>query len=137
MLIILDTNILISALLSAKSPAADLISLWRRGRFSLVSSDEQLSELMRVTRYPKIAARLSPALAGRLINDLRRMSLVFAELPAVDVSPDPSDNHLLALASAAQAHFLVTGDKRDLLHLGRYAGCRIVSLSGFRTAIGG
>ena len=43
--------------------AAQIVTLWREGRFALLTSQEQLDELARVTRYPKIRERLSPALA--------------------------------------------------------------------------
>jgi uncharacterized protein len=69
--LVVDTNILISALLVEASLSAHLVVLWRQGRFDLLTSADQLEELMRVTRYPKIRERLAPALAGRLINELR------------------------------------------------------------------
>lgn len=65
MRLVVDTNILISALLIETSLPARLILLWRQGQFDLVSSAERLDELMRVTRYPKVRERLNPALAGR------------------------------------------------------------------------
>ncbi len=64
----IDTNIMISALLTSTSLPAHLIVLWREGRFDLLTSPEQLDELKRVTRYPKIRERLVPSLAGRLIH---------------------------------------------------------------------
>ena len=64
--------------------------------------------------------RLTPALAGRLINELRDLAIVLKDLPLVAVSPDRWDNYLLATAAAGGADFLVTGDKRDSLPLGRY-----------------
>jgi predicted transcriptional regulator len=66
--VVLDTNILVSALLVESSLPAQLITHWRKGRFTLLTAAPQLEELMRVTRYPKIRARLKPALAGRLIS---------------------------------------------------------------------
>jgi len=59
--------------------------LWREGWFDLQTSAEQLDELMRVTRYPKIRERLVPSLAGRLINELRRFAVSIEKLPAVAV----------------------------------------------------
>ena len=75
--------------------------------------------------------RLTPALAGRLINELRDLAIVMKDLPEVTVSPDPWDTYLLATAAAGGADFLVTGDKRDLLPLGRYAGAKIVTVRDF------
>lgn len=131
MRLVVDTNILISALLSASSSPARLVLLWRAGRFDLLTAAEQLDELVRVTRYPKIRERLTPAVAGRLVNDLRVLAVTLDALPAVDVSPDPDDNYLLAIAMAGSADFLVTGDKRDLLGLGSHAGTRIISARDF------
>jgi putative PIN family toxin of toxin-antitoxin system len=129
--LVVDTNILISALLIGTSLPAHLVVLWREGRFDLLTSAEQIDELMRVTRYPKIRERLDPALAGRLVNELRAIATLVLRLPAVTVSPDPYDNYLLATAVAGSADFLVTGDKHDLLALRRYNGTNIVTVRDF------
>ena len=90
MRLVIDTNVLVSALLSGTSLPAHLLDLWREGRFDLLTSAEQLDELMRVTRYPKLRERLSPALAGRLINQLRDLAMVVPTLPVVTVTvPTP------------------------------------------------
>jgi hypothetical protein len=129
--LVIDTNVLISALLTGTSLPAHLITLWREGRFDLLTSADQLDELMRVTRYPRIRERLAPALAGRLINELRDLAIVVENLPQVTVCADPYDNYLLAMAAAGAANFLVTGDKRDLLGLRLYEGARIVTVRNF------
>ncbi|MFT3813310.1 MAG: putative toxin-antitoxin system toxin component, PIN family [Acidovorax sp.] len=131
MRIVVDTNLLISALLAEASLPARLVLLWRQGRFELVSSAEQLDELMRVTRYAKVRERLSPALAGRLINQLREVASMTGKLPVVTACADPFDNYLLAMAEAANADFLLTGDKRDLLSMQRHKGTRIVTVRDF------
>ena len=133
MRLVIDTNILVSALLAGTSLPAHLIDLWREGRFDLLTSAEQLDELMRVTRYPKIRERLTPALAGRLINELREIAVVVQNLPAIAVCADPYDNYLLAIAAAGAADFLVTGDKRDLLGLKLHEGARIITVRDFLT----
>ena len=131
MRLVVDTNILVSALLSAASLPAQIIVLWRADRFDLLTAAEQLDEIGRVTRYPKIRERLHPAVAGRLVNDLRALAVTLDALPVVEASPDPNDNYLLAMAVAGSADFLVTGDKRDLLGLGTHAGTRIISARAF------
>lgn len=131
MRLVADTNVLISALLAPASLPAHLVALWRNGRFDLLTATEQLDELRRVTRYPKLRARLPPALAGRLVNELRDLAIVVADLPAVAVSPDPFDDYLLAIAVAGRADVLVTGDKSDLLPLERHAGTRILTVRQF------
>ncbi|MDQ2802173.1 MAG: putative toxin-antitoxin system toxin component, PIN family [Pseudomonadota bacterium] len=131
MRLVVDTNILVSALLSGTSLPAQLIVLWRQGRFELLTAPEQMDELRRVTRYPRIRERLAPALAGRLVNDLRALAVTMDRLPVVDVSTDPDDNYLLAITIAGSADFLLTGDKRDLLGIVTYGGTRIVTVRAF------
>lgn len=131
MRLVIDTNILISSLLASTSLPAHLIVLWREGRFDLLTSAAQLDELMRVTRYPKIRERLAPALAGRLINEVRDLAVMVTNLPVVTVSSDPYDNYLLAMASAGAADFLLTGDKRDLLGLKLFEGAKIITVRDF------
>ncbi|MGH7814465.1 MAG: putative toxin-antitoxin system toxin component, PIN family [Candidatus Binataceae bacterium] len=126
MRLVLDTNVFINALLTGDSPSARLIVLWRAKKFALFTAAEQIEELARVTRYPKIHVRLPPALAGRLMNDLRDLAAIIAKLPRVERSPDPDDNYLLALAEASHADYLVTGDK-GLLALKRHKSTRIVT----------
>jgi uncharacterized protein len=125
MRIVLDTNVLLSALMSPASPCANILSLWRDRKVAVLTAAEQIDEIARVTRYPRIRARLPPALAGRLVNRLRDVATVVEKLPKVDLSPDPDDNYLLSIAEAGQAQFLVTGDK-PLLSLKRYKSTRIV-----------
>jgi len=91
---------------------------------------------MRVTRYPRIRERLVPALASRLINEIRDLAVTVTNLPTVTLSPAPYDNYLLATALAGSADFLVTGDKRDLLPIKLFEGTRIVTVREFLTLTG-
>ncbi len=126
MRLVVDTNVLLSALMSSASPSARILTLWRSRKFDLLTCAEQIDEIVRVTRYPKIRARLTPALAGRLINRLRDVAIFVGRLPKVDQSPDPGDNYLLALAETGKAQFLVTGDK-PLLSLKLYKSTQIIT----------
>lgn len=131
MRVVVDTNVIVSALLIPASLPADLITLWRVGVFELLTADEQLDELMRVTRYPKIRERLPSVLAGRLINQLRELTITVTNLPVVTACTDPYDDYLLATALAGAADFLVTGDKADLLSMGRFEGTKIATVREF------
>ncbi|MBL8237261.1 MAG: putative toxin-antitoxin system toxin component, PIN family [Bryobacterales bacterium] len=126
MRVVLDTNILISALITSVSPSAQVLALWRSRKFELLTCAQQLEEFARATRYPQVRARLVPALAGALLNRVRDRALVLENLPTLDLAPDPDDNYLLALAEAGEAQFLVTGDK-PLLGLKRHKSIRLVT----------
>jgi uncharacterized protein len=60
MRVILDTNILCSALITPDGPSDRLYRAWREGRFELLTSDEQLDEFRRVTRYPRVRQYIEP-----------------------------------------------------------------------------
>jgi predicted nucleic acid-binding protein len=74
--------------------------------------------------------------AANLVNGLRSRAVVLRDLPAVDLSSDPSDNPILAVAIAGKAIYLVTGDKRDLLALDTMEGVRIVTARVFADTLG-
>ena len=137
MRLILDTNILVAALITRGTPPDKLYEAWRDGRFTLLTSELQIEEIRRVTRREGIRFRIHQAEAGRLVNDLRRLATVIDHLPTVDVSPDPYDNFLLAMAQAGQADLLVTGDKRDLLSLSSHQGTRILTARDALGLLGG
>jgi putative PIN family toxin of toxin-antitoxin system len=66
-----------------------------------------------------------------MINELRGVATILNALTQISLSPDPTDNYLLAMATAGTADFLITGDKRDLLALRTHAGTKIVTVREF------
>jgi putative PIN family toxin of toxin-antitoxin system len=125
---ILDTNVLLSALIRVDSKPYKLVRAWLDGRFGLVSGEAQLEELRRVSRYEQVRRYFAPAEIGWLINRIRERALLVKQLPKVDVADDPGDNYLLAMAVAGEAEYLVTGDKSDLLALERHRGTQLVTV---------
>lgn len=136
MRIVLDTNVLISALLVGQSTSALLLTAWRRGAIDVLTCEQQLEEIRAVTRREHIRALIRPALAGELVNQLRHMALWLDTLPVVDVSPDPFDNFLLAMAQGGRANVLVSGDKRGVLALHTHGTCQIVTVRQFVAQLG-
>ena len=128
MRVVLDTNILISALICPKSVARQIYEGARSGRIALVTCDAQLDEFRRVTRYPRVQHYIRPSEAGTMLNELRKLAVYIEVNEKVDVSPDPADNFLVAMAQASQADYLVTGDKEDVLALGRHGQTQIVTM---------
>jgi putative PIN family toxin of toxin-antitoxin system len=131
MIAILDTNILISALIYPHSLPGRVATEWSQKRFQLLSSEDQLTEFRRVSRYEKIAARLPKAKAGRLVRRIQRTALFVDRLPVVDLCRDPNDNYLLAMCEVGQPDYLVTGDKIDLIAIGRFRSTAIVAVRQF------
>jgi hypothetical protein len=125
MRIILDTNVLLSALLSPLGDPAKLLDAWERKAFTLVASDVLIAEFSEVAR-PFFRARLRASAAELLAAGLRDFSFYCRDLPSGPIAPDPKDSYLLALAEASQAQFLVTGDK-ELLSIKRHKSTRIIT----------
>jgi hypothetical protein len=128
--VVLDTNVLISALLSAHGSPALVLDAWRDGRFELVTGQEQIVELKRAAGYEKLRRYIPRAALGRLVTALRNAEILLVRLPRVGASPDPGDDYLLAMAISTDADFLVTGDN-PLLALKRICTTRIVAPGRF------
>lgn len=126
MRVILDTNILLAALLSPQGMPAEILLAWKRKQFRLVLCPEILTELHEVAQRPFFRARLRVGLAESLAASLYDLSDFYEELPSATAAPHPKDNVLLALADVSQADFLVTGDK-GLLSLKQYKATKIVT----------
>ena len=134
MRVILDTNVLLGALISPYGPPEIIYRAWRAARFELVTSAAQLDELRRVSRYPKLKTSLPAHRVGTMVNNMQR-AIVLDNLPpppnGMDLN-DPNDVFLLLMALASEADYLVTGDRRaGLLQLGSAGRTRIVSPATF------
>lgn len=131
MRVVLDTNVLFSALISPHSPPHRIYLAWQEGRFELASCQEQLDEIRRASRYPKLQRILQPHRVGTLINHLECGPLIEVATTGIETD-DPDDAFLVALSVSADADVLVTGDRRaGLLQRGRHGRTRIVTPAGF------
>ncbi len=126
MRVILDTNILLSGILSPLGAPAKLLYAWERKIFTLVACDALIAEFRDVAGRPFFRARLRASVAELLAAGLRDFSFYCRDLPPGPIARDPKDSYLLAMAEAGQADFLVTGDK-ELLSLRRHKSTRIIT----------
>ena len=124
---VIDANVLLSGLLWHGTPHR-LIEAVRAGVLTLITSPALLAELGEVIRRPKFQAiqarsRTDPE---RTLGELRRLAEILdpPSLPA-QVSRDPDDDAVLALAAASGADLIISGDA-DLLALGAHAGIPII-----------
>jgi putative PIN family toxin of toxin-antitoxin system len=104
------------------SPIADAVLA---DRLEVVSSPALLEELSEVVRRPKIRRYIPEKAREELILLLRHRARIVQISGLPDICRDPSDNYLLAMASASSADYLVTRDE-DLLSLRRYGQTLIV-----------
>jgi putative PIN family toxin of toxin-antitoxin system len=130
--VVIDTNVVLSALLFGGGPAARVRSGWQSGRVVPLASTATAQELVRALGYPKF--RLSASEQEELLADLMpwvEVVQVPDPPPAVPAWRDPFDLPFLHLAVAGRARALVSGD-RDLLALAGTRGlCPVLGLDAF------
>ena len=131
MRVVLDTNILFSALISPHGAPDAIYRAWRAARFEVVTSQTQLDEIRRASHYPKFQAVLQPSKVGTVLNNLQR-AIVLEKLTITTEAADPDDSFLLAMALQGEADYLVTGDRRaGLVQRGNIERTRIITPAAF------
>jgi putative PIN family toxin of toxin-antitoxin system len=130
--IVLDTNVLISALLFGGAPR-EVLEMVIVGLVDCVLSLPILDELRDVLQRPKFG--FSPQQAAGIVEELSALSEIInppAKLRVINVDPD--DNRVLECAVEARASVIVSGDAH-LLELVEYEDIRILSPSEFLRTI--
>jgi putative PIN family toxin of toxin-antitoxin system len=127
--VVLDTNVLVSALLFTGT-SSELVPLWQKGAITALLSRGILDEYLRVLSYPKF--QLSEEEIKGLIQEelLPYVEVVNPRRRLRVVERDPSDNKFLECAVSGKAQVIISGDK-DLLSLGRYRQIHIQSPAQF------
>ena len=129
MKVVFDTNVVVSASFWRGAPF-DCLAAWAQGRFEAIVSPSLLAEYHETAEelrqeYP---ARQCVAWTDALTD---AATLVFPSERASGATPDPNDEMVLECALAAEADFIVSGDKKHLLPLQRFRGIPILSPSEF------
>lgn len=133
MRVVLDTNVLVSGLISPHGSPSQIITQWFKGDFTLLYTAAMLEELEDVVNRAWLKARLVET--PDRIADLLEAVTVFGELVVgyVNVAgaiADPFDEMFLACVTLGEADYLVTGDK-ELLALNIFGKTKIVSPARF------
>ncbi|GIW37815.1 MAG: hypothetical protein KatS3mg074_213 [Meiothermus sp.] len=97
MRVVFDTNIYIATLIAPTSRVARVYWAWRNGRFTLLTSKAQLTELRRVSRYVKFKGIIRPAQAGAMINTLKAKAELVSYSKGRPLSVDPDDDLISTL----------------------------------------
>ena len=129
MRIVLDTNVLVSALAFPDSKPDQIIARIRRKEVELFLSLFIVDELSRTLREK---FRFSQEMTEVRVQSIRTLAQVVepTERLSIITSKD-ADNRILECALAAQAEYLVTGDKKHLLPLKTYRTVKIVPPAQF------
>ena len=133
MRVVIDTNVIVSRILSPAGTPAKIFAAWEQGRFELLVSPAILNEYHRVLAEAKIRARHRMSDDGILdvMKGFEQFAVVVEpedELGAVD--QDPDDNQFVDCAVAGNAAYIVSGDAH-LLAIGEVRGIPIVRPSVF------
>jgi len=125
--VVFDTNIYISALAIPGGNAEEAYTKAIRGTFELFTSVAILTETARVlqTKFEWSEDKVRQA-----IQDISETATVLRPRPSIHLLKDEPDNRILECASAAQAEWIVSGD-RHLLALKRHTNSAIISLAEF------
>jgi uncharacterized protein len=128
--LVLDTNIVVAALLWTGTPRRLLDQAIHDEALSLYSSPTLIDELAHTLQYPKFARRISlyATTAATLVAQYAALVTLVSptQVPRV-IEHDSDDDHVIAAAVAARAHLIVTGDRKHLLPIGAHAGIAIVT----------
>lgn len=131
MRVVFDTNIYISALAIPGGNAEEAYLEAVHGAFDLYTSVAILTETARVlqTKFDWAQDKVREA-----VQTISQVSIVLRPRPTLHILDDEPDNRILECAIAAQAEFVVSGD-RHLLALKHHADITMISLADFLTKL--
>ncbi len=110
MKVVLDTNVLVSGLVSPKGPPAEILRLLESDLLVPCFSDAILAEYHDVLFRPHLG--IPPAAATLLLEDMETVGLLVLASPGKARLPDPADEPFLDAALESATSFLVTGNLR-------------------------
>ena len=130
MRLVLDTNVVVAALLWTGPPRRLLDRAIDDETIALYSTPTLIDELTHTLQYPKFAQRIGlyattpAALVAQYTALVTLLSPI--DVPRV-IERDADDDHVIAAAVAAHAELIVTGDRRHLLPIGTHQGIAILT----------
>jgi putative PIN family toxin of toxin-antitoxin system len=134
LLVVMDTNVIVSGILSSKGAPAELLKAWRERRFLLLSTSAIIAEVRAALQYPHIRKKysLDDEEVDQTITLLEHVALLVGGDANVagSVPDDPKDEMFLACALDGQADLIVSGD-HHLLDLESYRDIPIMTARQF------
>lgn len=108
--IVLDTNVLVAGLLSGKGPPGQIIDLIITGEIDVACDSRILAEYREVVARPEL--RIKQSEAEDVLQHIDRIAMRVTPMRWPESLPDPDDEPFLAVAEAARAICLVTGNTK-------------------------
>lgn len=129
MRVVIDTNVLISAIFWTGKPK-QLLNQVRLGRLTFLTSEILLAELREVLTREDKPFKLSAEEAERVVAGMRDLAEIVEPRQRLSICQDEEDNRVLECAVEGRAEWIVTGD-RHLLNLKSFQGMPIVTVANF------
>lgn len=134
LLVVLDTNVLISASFSKKDSIPNqILQALKNQKFILITTPEILDEIEAVLHYQKVLkiTKMTESEIKKFMEVIIDLSLVVPGNVIVQtIKKDPDDDKFLAAAIEGRADYVITGDK-PLLDIKEYQGVRILTPADF------
>ena len=127
--VVLDTNVLISALLF-RGGLSKIIGLWQKGKIIPVISKETFSELVTVLEYPKFSLTQEETDSIIKYEILPYFEIVEVVKNVKGICRDPEDDKFISCAISGSTDYIVSDDK-DLFNLRQYKSIEIIKASDF------
>ncbi|MCP4168111.1 MAG: putative toxin-antitoxin system toxin component, PIN family, partial [Chloroflexi bacterium] len=133
MIVVLDTNIIVSSVLSLEGAPAQIIRRWEADEFDVLTSPLLLAELERSLKYNRVQKyyKKPQESIDALVERLKAVALIVEPSLSLDeIHDDPDDNRVLECAVDGRASYIVSGDAH-LLDLRDYKGIMILKPKDF------
>lgn len=112
--IVIDTNVIVSALIQRSYPNRIITELFIENKFQLCVSAELMAEYYEVLARPKFAKYQDFfARAESLLVDIENKATMYVPTIKLDLISDADDNMILELADKCEADFVITGNTTD------------------------
>jgi putative PIN family toxin of toxin-antitoxin system len=134
--IVIDTNILVSSILTPEGNPAKILKLVLEGKLNLIISPDILKETRQVFNYPKLAKLMEKNNITRqevyvFLEKMSRVALITpGKLELNAIPKDPADNKIIACALEGDADFIISGD-HHLTDLKIFQGIKIIDPAAF------
>ena len=124
MRIVMDTNVLVSGMLTPFGVCGDIVRMLTSGNLTLCVDSRILFEYEDVLRRPRF--KIENSMIDALMEYIESTSEPHNTTPLPKSLPDPDDNQFLEVAVSAKVDYLVTG---NLKHFPKKSRCNVTILS--------